>query len=305
MSRLPMIALAAIALGLLLSCQSFAERKPLRVEGIITGMTLEQARTVIPDLICQSSVVRGYHVTGCHPASEQPSMSFGLYRGQVYAIKWYCGNSDKGCDNVPAQMDAHFGKPRTDRTEVIEAQTGAFREHVIRWRLSNEGAMFNGGKLAVLNYDLAPQGEDFVKPLAVGDDDGERAQPADKPGILTITLGANRGEVTAALRNNGYNPPNCRHKKSGNVLCLAGQPSTGDEVSIEFKSDFNRVVSLTSFMAEGRYTDLRDTLALHLGEPTINKRGDLDWTIDDCLVELGVENHRTRLSIDPVRSSLH
>jgi len=148
-----------IALGLLLSCQSFAEQKPLTVNGILTGMTLEQAKAVIPDLTCTSSVVRGYHVTGCHPASQEPSMSFGLYRGRVYAIQWHCENSSEGCDAVPKQMDAHLGKPRTDRTEVIKAQTGAFREHVIRWRLSNEGAIFNGEVLSVLNYALAPQGE--------------------------------------------------------------------------------------------------------------------------------------------------
>ncbi len=294
-----------IALGLLLSGQSFAEQKPLTVNGILTGMTLEQARAVIPDLTCTSSVVRGYHVTGCQPASLEPYMSFGLYRDRVYAIKWYCENSSEGCDAVPKQMGAHFGKPRTDRTEVIKAQTGAFREHVIRWRLSNEGAMFNGEVLSVLNYALAPQGEDFVKPISVEDDEEDRAQAANKAGILTITLGANRRDVSTALRDNGYEPPNCQRKKSGSVLCLASQPSTGEKVSIQFKSDFTRVVALASFMPESRYDDLKNTLTARLGEPTINKQGDLDWTVDDCQVELGVKNHRAILSIDHVRSPQH
>lgn len=291
-----------IALGLMLPYHSFAEQKPLRLNGIQTGMTLEQARTVIPDLVCTANVVRGYHVTGCHPASQEPPITFGVYSGRVYAIQWYCENSSEGCNAVPKQMDTHFGKPRSDRTEFIKAQTGAFREHVIRWRLSSEGAMFNGNILSVLNYAFAPQGEDFAKPISVEDDEEDSAEAANKPGILTITLGSNRQQVSTALRNNGYDAPNCQRKKNGTVSCLASQPSTGERVSIQFRSDFNRVVALASIMPESRYDDLKDTLTSRLGEPTINKQGDLDWTVDDCQVEFGVKNHRAILSIDHVRS---
>jgi hypothetical protein len=143
--------------------------QPIAVNGIRTGMTLQQARRVITDLTCQSSVVHGYPVTGCHPESLQPYMTFGVYRGRVYAIKWYCSN-DGNCNWIPGKLNAHFGRPRSDRTEIIKAQSGAFREHVIRWRASQEGAMFSDSQLSILNYAFAPPGEDFVKPLAVGKD---------------------------------------------------------------------------------------------------------------------------------------
>jgi len=166
-----------------------APNSEIAVEGIRTGMTLEQVKAVKPDLICAPvKVSEAYNraglkwdvtkLMGC--ASPKWSMEFMLYYGRVYCITWYCLDSVEGCGRVTAQMNTHFGKPRTYRTESIPTQSGSFSEQVMRWRFADEGAMFSfnkypgpdggwdDGKLSVANYAFAPPGEDFVHPLSVG-----------------------------------------------------------------------------------------------------------------------------------------
>jgi TonB family protein len=164
----------------------------VRVKGIRTGMTAAQAKAIIPDLDCTSSVVKGFLLTECDVVRRDYTgtsilMEIGLYHGRVYSITWYCMDSAEGCNSVTLQMSAHFGKPRTYQTEDIPAQSGSFSEQVMRWRIMDEGAMFSfnkyqgggwmDGKLSIINYAFAPPGEDFVKPLWVGPNN-EEAQAA-------------------------------------------------------------------------------------------------------------------------------
>jgi hypothetical protein len=168
-----------------------------KVNGIRTGMTVAQSKAAIPDLSCTSSTVKGHLLTQCEAVQRNhsvkaPWMDLGLYRGRVYSVTWYCMNSVEGCDGVLALMYAHWGKPRTYRTEDIPAEFGSFSEQVMRWRSGNEGAMFSfnkysgprgswmDAKLSIMNYAFAPSGDDFVQPLRVGPsyEDAEAASPS-------------------------------------------------------------------------------------------------------------------------------
>jgi hypothetical protein len=158
---------------------------PITVKGIRAGMTVAQSKAVIPDLVCTSSTVKGHLLMQCesvhrHHSVAAPWMGIGLYRGRVYSVTWYCMNSVEGCDGVLTLVPAHFGSPRTYRTEDIPAEFGSFSEQVMRWSLGNEGAMFSfnkysgprgswmDAKLSIINYAFAPPGNDLVQPLRVG-----------------------------------------------------------------------------------------------------------------------------------------
>lgn len=174
-----------------------ASNSTVMVKGIRTGMTVAQSKTVIPDLVCTSSTVKGQLLMQCEAVHRNhteaaPWMDIGLYRGHVYSVTWYCMNSVEGCDGILTLMSAHFGKPGTYRTEDLPAEFGSFSEQVMRWRLGNEGAMFSfnkysgprgswmDAKLSIINYAFAPPGNDFVRPLRVGPsyEDANAASPS-------------------------------------------------------------------------------------------------------------------------------
>lgn len=169
----------------------------IKVKGIRAGMTMAQSKAVIPDMGCTSSTVKEHLLTQCEAMKRNHTvealwMDIGLYRGRVYSVTWYCMNSVEGCDGVLTLMNAHFGKPRTYRTEDIPAEFGSFSEQVMRWRLGNEGAMFSfnkysgprgswmDAKLSIFNYAFAPPGDDLVRPLRVGPsyEDAKEASPS-------------------------------------------------------------------------------------------------------------------------------